>query len=146
RNRKTAGIFLVAAALVLALIFTVGHSLAANGKRSSNQTPATPNGSSSSADNGTDAGLVVKGDPKSGVSQSSDSSGSGGSTTTTPPTTTPPGGGGHRPPIHPPFGEVGGNISVFDPVTTTPTTTPPKHNPVSDPGNDCLRRRGIYCQ
>ena len=38
------------------------------------------------------------------------------------------------------------DISVFDPVTTTPTTTPPKHNPVSDPGSDCLRRRGIYCQ
>src|SRR4051812_48649934 len=52
RNRKTAAILVVAAGLVIALIFAVGHSLAANGKPSSDQTPTASDGSSANADNG----------------------------------------------------------------------------------------------
>jgi hypothetical protein len=161
RNRKTAAILVVAAGLVLALIFAVGHSLAANGKPSSDQTPTASDGSSAnagngsagngSAGNGTD--LLLRGGQGSRPSQSSGASGSGrtangtsgtdGSTTTTPPTTTPPGGGGHRPPFHPPVNEVGGTFGVSDPGTP-PTTTPPNHNPVSDPGG-CVHKQGFFC-
>jgi hypothetical protein len=157
RNRKTAAILLVAAALVLALVFAVGHSLAANGKPSSDQTPAASDGTSSSADNGfagNSSDPVLLGREKSGASHSSGVSGSGqvgngttgadGSTTTTPPTTTPPGGGGHRPPFRRPVGEVGGTFGVSDPGTTPPTTTPPNHGPGSDPGG-CVHKQGFAC-
>ena len=151
RNRKTAAILVVAAGLVLALIFAVGHSLAANGKPSSDQTPTASDGSSANAGNGTD--LLLRGGQDSRPSQSSGASGSGqtakgtsgtdGSTTTTPPTTTPPGGGGHRPPFHPPVNQVGGTLGVSDPGTP-PTTAPPNHNPVSDPGG-CVHKQGFFC-
>jgi hypothetical protein len=154
RNRKTAAILVVAAALVLALIFAVGHGRAATDNGSNDQTTATSDGASS-AGNGANANLAVNGGEKLGKPHSSGASGASGSnqtgngngsTTTTPPTTTPPGGGGHKPPFRPPVGQVGGNAGVLDPGTPPPTTTPPNHNPVNDPGGTgCIHKPGFAC-
>jgi hypothetical protein len=156
RNRKTAAILVVAAGLVLALIFAVGHSLAANGKPSSDQTPTASDGSSANADNGSAGNgtdLVLRGGQDSRPSKSSGASGSGqtangtggtdGSTTTTPPTTTPPGGGGHKPPFPRPGQVSGGTFGLSDPGTP-PTTTPPNPNPVGG-GAGCVHKQGFAC-
>ena len=155
RNRKTAAIFAVVAALVLALIFTVGHSLAASGKASSDKNTATsdnsPSAENGSPGNGNGADLI-KGRQNSGASHASDANGSGqgangstngGSTSTTPPTTTPPGGGGFRPPFQVPVGEA--DPGLFGQTPPPPTTTPPNHNPDPGYGAGCVHKAGFSC-
>ena len=155
RNRKTAAIFVVAAALVLALIFAVGHSRAATRDSSSDKTTATSEPSTISDGNGAGADVAVKGGQTSGGSHSTGQGGNGatgtagGSTTTTPPTTTPPtttppGGGGHRPPFRPPSGEVGGDIGgrqVSDPGSPT---SPPGHGG-GGTGSGCVHQPKFLC-
>ena len=154
RNRKVAAIFVVAAALVLALIFAVGHSRAATDKGAEDKTTATSD--SSSATGGKASGADVAGTfgKEAGVSHASGASGSSqtangndnsnGSTTTTPPTTTPPGGGGHKPPFRFPIDQVG-NLGLDKNPGTPPTTTPPNHNPVGGSGTGCVHKQGFAC-
>jgi len=145
RNRKTAAILIGSAALVLALIFAVGHSRASTSKGTSDKSTATSENSLLNAANDP-TGLVTSGRQSSGSSDSSGLSnsgqsgnGSGTSDTGGSTTTTVPGGGGHKPPYRRPVDQAG-TAGIDVPRNPSPTTTVPPNQ-----GGCGIHQQGMSC-